>query len=262
MCSSDLLFRDSSRELTREEYVRLVKQADRDGKRRLSCILQTLASTGIRVSELPCITVESLEEKAAGVFCKGKIRQILLAAPLEKLLQKYCRDAGITSGPVFITRTGRPMDRRNVWKEMKGLCKDAGVEPQKVFPHNFRHLFACSFYEKEKDIVRLADYLGHSSVETTRRYTMTADLETCRKQLKLGLTEEEWGEKEGREKESSRSRKSGRNQESGREAYQGDSQGSGWKPEGPEAEFRRKKAGKGIRGRKRRSRRNRKGGKR
>ena len=254
------LFRDQSRELTREEYIRLVKQADRDGKWRLSCILQTLAATGIRVSELPYITVESLEQKTAGVCCKGKIRQILLAAPLVKLLGKYCRGAGITSGPIFVTRSGRPMDRRNIWKEMKGLCKDAGVEPEKVFPHNFRHLFACSFYAREKDIVRLADYLGHSSVETTRRYTMAADLETCRKQLNLGLTAEEWEQ-----------RKAG-NERKGRAGNgEGDTAGAGDKHAGREVDGSRKtrklnstgkKAGKGSRSRKRKSGRCRKAGRR
>lgn len=255
------LFRDRSRELTREEYTRLVKQAERDGKRRLSCILQTLGSTGIRVSELPYITVESLEQKTASVCCKGKIRQILLSAPLIRLLGKYCRDAGITSGPVFITRSGRPMDRRNIWKEMKCLCKDAGVEPKKVFPHNFRHLFACSFYAREKDIVRLADYLGHSSVETTRRYTMTADLDTCRNQLNLGLTTEEWEE----EQSSQQTQKQTEAQQPAQMQQQKQSEAQAQKQSEAQAQKQNsagKKAGKKNRGNRRKSRRCRKAGRR
>ncbi len=181
------LFLDTSRELTRQEYQRLVRQADREKDRRLSGILQTIGSTGIRVSELSAITVESLSQPTVCIHSKGKIRHILLPASLVQMLRKYCRDMNRTSGSIFVTRTGRPVDRRNIWSDMKALCRRAGVEESKVFPHNLRHLFARCFYEKEKDLVRLADYLGHSSVETTRRYTMTSQMDECRKALELGL---------------------------------------------------------------------------
>ena len=181
------LFLDASRELTRAEYQRLVYQADREGNRRLSGIIQTIGSTGIRVSELSAITVESLSQPTVCIHSKGKVRHILLPASLVQMLKKYCQDMNRTSGCIFVTRTGRPVDRRNIWSEMKALCRRAGVEESKVFPHNLRHLFARCFYEKEKDLVRLADYLGHSSVETTRRYTMTSQMEECRKALELGL---------------------------------------------------------------------------
>ncbi len=182
------MFLDESRELTREEYCRLVEQADRDGNTRLFYILQTLAGSGIRVSELSAITVEVLSQKTVSINSKGKIRQILLPRSLVEQLREYCRETGRTAGSIFVTRSGRPIDRRNVWKEMKRLCERVGVDQAKVFPHNLRHLFARSYYEKEKDIVRLADYLGHSNVETTRRYTITGCMDACRKQLEMGLT--------------------------------------------------------------------------
>ncbi len=186
------LFRDASRELTMEEYQRLVQQARRDGNRRLFYILQTLGSTGIRIGELPSITVESLDQKTVSVCSKGKIRQILLPRTLIQVLKEYCIRTGLASGSIFVTRSGKPVDRRNVWRDMKKLCKRADVPEDKVFPHNLRHLFACSFYEKKKDIVRLADYLGHSSVETTRRYTQVAIMEEQRKQLELGFLADDW----------------------------------------------------------------------
>lgn len=184
------MFLDEARELTREEYWRLVDQARQDGNTRLYYMLQTLAGSGIRVGELPFITVEALGQKTVSVNFKGKLRQILLPPSLVKQLEEYCRMAGRRAGSIFVTRTGRPVDRRNIWKEMKGLCRKAGVDQAKVFPHNLRHLFARSYYEKEKDIVRLADYLGHSNVETTRRYTMTGRMDACRQQLEMGLTVE------------------------------------------------------------------------
>ncbi len=188
-------FVDESRELTREEYNRLVKQADKEGNQRLSDIIQTIVSLGIRVSELSYITVESLSQKAVCINSKGKIRYILLTASLVKLLKAYCTQEKRVSGSIFVTRTGRPVDRRNIWSSMKALCRRAGVDESKVFPHNLRHLFARCFYEKEKDIVRLADYLGHSSVETTRRYTMTSQIEECRKTLEMGMVGEHCGHK-------------------------------------------------------------------
>ena len=182
------MFVDESRELTREEYWRLVEQADRDGNTRLFYILQTLAGSGIRISELSAITVEALSQKTVSINSKGKIRQILLPHSLVEQLREYCRETGRTTGSIFVTRSGRPIDRRNVWKEMKKLCEKAEVDPAKVYPHNLRHLFARSYYEKEKDIVRLADYLGHSNVETTRRYTITGSMDACKQQLEMGLT--------------------------------------------------------------------------
>ena len=191
---------DESRELTREEYNRLVKQADKEGNQRLSYIIQTIGSLGIRVSELSYITVESLSQKAVCINSKGKIRYILLTASLVKLLKAYCTQEKRVSGSIFVTRTGRPVDRRNIWSSMKALCRRAGVDESKVFPHNLRHLFARCFYEKEKDIVRLADYLGHSSVETTRRYTMTSQIEECRKTLEKGMVGEHCGHKHKKKK--------------------------------------------------------------
>ena len=181
------LFCAEERELTRQEYRRLVQEAGRQGNSRLEHMLQTMGATGIRVSELAYITAEAVQKRMVRIQCKGKERIILLPQSLVKLLKDYCRRLGIRTGSIFITRSGKPVDRRNVWAEMKALCEKAGVEAAKVFPHNLRHFFARCFYEKEKNLVRLADYLGHSSVETTRRYTMTAVTEKCRRQLELGL---------------------------------------------------------------------------
>lgn len=152
--------RDRDKELTQEDYIRLVEQAGKNGNRRLFCILQTLGCTGIRVGELPFITVECLEKKTAAIEFNGRTREILLPDSLVRLLQRYCQETGVISGPVFVTRTGKPLDRRNVWKEMKQLCGEAGVDSKKVFPFNFRHLFASSFFARERDISCLTDYLG------------------------------------------------------------------------------------------------------
>lgn len=181
------IFRSGEKELTKNEYCRLVREAQRQGNSRLSHILQTIGATGIRVSELKFVTAESLKSKMVCINCKGKERIILLPCSLVRLLKAYCKKWKITQGSIFVTRSGKPVDRRNIWAEMKALCKQAGVAESKVYPHNLRHLFARCYYEKEKDLVRLADYLGHSSVETTRRYTRTASMETCLKQLELGL---------------------------------------------------------------------------
>lgn len=181
------IFRDEEKDLSMEEYRKLVKQAEADGNARLSCILQTIGSTGIRVGELMYITVETLKKKMAHINFKGKVRSIILPDSLISLLIDYCRNMRIETGSIFITRSGKPVDRRNVWAEMKKLCRKAGIAESKGFPHNLRHLFACSYYKKEKDIIRLADYLGHSNVETTRRYTMISSMEACRKQLELGM---------------------------------------------------------------------------
>lgn len=157
--------------LTRKEYERLVHAAE--SRPRLQHILQTICVTGIRVSELVHITVEAVRQGEAVVRCKGKVRTILLVRELQTLLLKYAAQLGITAGPVFITRSGRPVDRVTVWREMKALCERARILPAKVFPHNLRHLFARTFYAAGKDIVQLADVLGHASINTTRIYTAT-----------------------------------------------------------------------------------------
>lgn len=182
------IFREDSRNLTKEEYMRLLEEAKKSGALRLSYILQTIASTGIRVSELSGITVESLAKRMAKISSKGKVRIILIPDSLALMLIKYCKKEKIETGSVFVTRTGRPIDRKNIWMEMKKLCAGARVNKEKVFPHNLRHLFACCYYQKEKDLVRLADYMGHSSVDTTRRYTMISSMEICLKELELGLS--------------------------------------------------------------------------
>lgn len=161
------------KELTKAEYMRLVNTAKQKGNERLNLILQTICGTGIRVSELQYITVEAVKCGEAIVSLKGKTRTIFIVHELQKKLLRYAAEQGISSGTIFITRTGRPLSRTNIWREMKGLCKQAGVNPQKVFPHNLRHLFARVFYGIEKDIAKLADILGHSSINTTRIYIIS-----------------------------------------------------------------------------------------
>lgn len=162
------MFASEGRELSEAEYRRLVRAA---GGRRIAYILQTICGTGIRVSELQFITAEAAYEGKAAVHCKNKTRVIFIPVQVQRLLREYMKKAGIRSGCVFVTSGGKPLDRSNIWREMKALCKLADVDPNKVFPHNLRHLFARTFYQLEKDIVRLADLLGHSNVETTRIYT-------------------------------------------------------------------------------------------
>lgn len=163
------IFIREDKELTRAEYQRLVRAAKGT---RLSLVIQTICGTGIRVSELQYITAEAVRAGKAVVNCKNKTRVIFIPTSIQKLLKPYMKKSGITAGSVFVTRNGKPLNRRNIWRDMKALCERAGVSPNKVFPHNLRHLFARTFYELEKDIVRLADLLGHSSVDTTRIYTM------------------------------------------------------------------------------------------
>lgn len=165
------LVSDPGRELRKEEYRRLVLEAEHQGKRRLSLVIQTLCATGIRISELPCITREAVQTGRGAVRLKGKTRVVILPLKLRKELEEYCQKEAIHSGPVFISKKGKPLDRSNVWMEMKKLCRKAGVEEQKVFPHNLRHLFARTYYQNNHDIVYLADIMGHSSVDTTRIYT-------------------------------------------------------------------------------------------
>lgn len=175
------------KELTRTEYVRLTEAAKRKGNERLDLIMQTICGTGIRVSELAYITVESLQKGEATVHCKGKNRRVFLVPALVKKLSRYARQQKITAGAVFVTRSGRPISRHNIWREMKGLCIQAGVSPDKVFPHNLRHLFARTFYGIEKDIAKLADILGHASINTTRIYIMTTGAEHKRKMEHMRL---------------------------------------------------------------------------
>jgi len=175
------------KELTRAEYIRLLDAANKKHNERLNLIIQTICATGIRVSELQYITVEALNNGEAVVNCKGKNRRIFIVCELKKKLLRYVREQKIPSGAVFITRTGKPISRNNVWKEMKALCEYANVSPSKVFPHNLRHLFARTFYGIEKDIAKLADILGHASINTTRIYIVTTGAEHKRKMENMRL---------------------------------------------------------------------------
>ena len=174
------LFRDSARELSREEYARLVETARRLGRGRLSLLMETICATGIRVSEVRYITAEAVREGRTEIALKGKIRTILLPGKLCRKLEKYARQKKITSGELFLTRSGRPMSRKQIWAEMKGVCRAAGVAPSKVFPHNLRHLFARCVYRVSRDVAKLADVLGHSSIETTRIYLISTGAEHAR----------------------------------------------------------------------------------
>lgn len=174
-------------ELTKAEYIRLVHTAKQKGNERLNLILQTICGTGIRVSELQYITVEAVKNGEATVSLKGKTRSVFLVKELRKKLIRYAAKQNIQSGAVFITRTGKPMNRTNIWREMKGLCRQAGVNPKKVFPHNLRHLFARTFYGIEKDIAKLADILGHSSINTTRIYIISTGSEHRRRMEHMRL---------------------------------------------------------------------------
>lgn len=180
-------YRDAGRELTREEYGRLVRAAEQGRGKRLSLVVQTICGTGIRVSELAFITVEAARRGEATVSCKGKTRRIFIVRALQKKLIGYAAEQGIARGPVFVTRGGKPVDRSNIWREMKSLCRRAGVAPEKVFPHNLRHLFARTFYGLEKDIAKLADILGHSSINTTRIYIITTGEEHRRRMENMHL---------------------------------------------------------------------------
>jgi len=181
------IFSGEDKELTKAEYERLLDAAKSKGNEKLYFLMQTICSTGIRVSELKFITVESLRKKRATINLKGKMRIVIIPESLCKTLLKYAQKRNITTGSVFISRNGNPLDRSSIWKLMKNLCESAGVKKEKVFPHNLRHLFARTFYSLQKDIVRLADILGHSSVNTTRIYTMDTGLIHRRQIQKLGL---------------------------------------------------------------------------
>jgi len=171
------LFQPEEKDLTEKEYRRLVRTAESSGKKRLALLIQTICATGIRVSELEMITVNAVKRGTANIYCKGKGRQVLIPRSLQVKLLGYIRRKGLQFGPVFCTSGGKPLDRSNIWKEMKGICEAAGVEREKVFPHNLRHLFAKIYYQIGKDIGKLADILGHSSIETTRIYIKTSSQE-------------------------------------------------------------------------------------
>ncbi len=181
------VFRTKERELTKEEYIRLVKTAQRHGKRQLGMLIQTICATGIRISELPYVTVEALYTRRAVVSLKGKTRIVLLPAELCRELTAYVRTENIRSGSIFVTRNGKPLDRSNIFHSMKKLCEDAEVDRDKVFPHNLRHLFAVTYYKAEKDVCHLADILGHSSINTTRIYTIISCEEQEQQINGLGL---------------------------------------------------------------------------
>lgn len=181
------LFLEESRDLTRREYARLVAAARGKENERLSLVIQTLCATGIRVSELKFITVEALHTGRAEIRGKGKLRLVFLPGKLRKLLKEYARKQKKTAGAVFTTRTGKPLDRSNIWRDMKALCQSAGVPKEKVFPHNLRHLFARTFYALEKDLNRLADILGHTNINTTRIYTAETGTAHAAQMERLGL---------------------------------------------------------------------------
>ena len=181
------LFRDATRELNRAEYTQLLAAARSNGQERLALIMETLCATGIRISELRYITVAAAQQGKATISLKGKIRTILLSTKLCRKLLKYAKKQKIAAGEIFLTSSGKGISRRQVWHELKRLCAAAGVESSKVFPHNFRHLFATTFYKACKDIARLADVLGHSSIETTRIYLTVSGAEQARQLDRLGL---------------------------------------------------------------------------
>lgn len=181
------LFCDERRELTRAEYARLVSAAQKVGNERLSLVMQTICATGTRVSELRFITVEAVTTGRAEICVEGKRRTVFLPGRLRRLLRKYLQKQKKTAGAVFTTRTGRPLDRSNIWRDMKALCESADVEPGKVFPLNLRHLFARTYYSLEKDLSRIADILGHSSVNTTRIYTVESGGVHQRQLERMGL---------------------------------------------------------------------------
>lgn len=173
--------------LSKNEYLRLVNTAQKSGNERLNLLLQTICGTGIRVSELKYITIESVKRGEAIVSLKGKTRHIFIVPELQKKLLRYSTKHNIKSGMIFITRNGNPLSRTNIWREMKHLCLEANVDPNKVFPHNLRHLFARIFYSIEKDIAKLADLLGHSSINTTRIYIISTSAEHRKRMKQMHL---------------------------------------------------------------------------
>lgn len=181
------IFSTKDKELTKAEYERLLTAANDKKNQRLYYLIQTIASTGIRVSELRYITTSAVHSGQAVINCKGKMRIVILPKELCKMLKGYIRENNIKNGSVFVSRNGKPLDRSHIWKMLKALCETAGVSKDKVYPHSFRHLFARTYYSLQKDIVRLADILGHSSVNTTRIYTMSTGEVHRRQMQKLGF---------------------------------------------------------------------------
>lgn len=181
------LFRSTEKQLSKQEYIRLLETAHSLGRERLALLMETICATGIRVSEVKYITAEAIRAGRTEIALKGKIRTILLPGKLCRKLKKYAGKRKIVSGEVFLTRNGKGMSRRQIWAEMKSLCEKAGVAPSKVFPHNLRHLFAQTFYRVCRDVAKLADVLGHSSIETTRLYLISTEAEHARQMERMGL---------------------------------------------------------------------------
>lgn len=181
------LFRRESRELSRSEFDRLVGAAQDSGKQRLTLLLECMAATGVRVSEVRYFTVEAVQSGIVEVSLKGKIRTVFLPPKLCRKLLKYASKNKIAAGEIFLTKSGRTLSRRQIWAEMKALCKKAGVAPSKVFPHNIRHLFARAFYRISRDVAKLVDVLGHSSIETTRIYLISTGTEHAQQMAQLGF---------------------------------------------------------------------------
>ena len=181
------LFRSTEKQLSKQEYIRLLETAHSLGRERLALLMETICATGIRVSEVKYITAEAIRAGRTEIALKGKIRTILLPGKLCRKLKKYAGKRKIVSGEVFLTRNGKGLSRRQIWAEMKSLCEKAGVAPSKVFPHNLRHLFARTFYRVCRDVAKLADVLGHSSIETTRLYLISTEAEHVRQMERMGL---------------------------------------------------------------------------
>lgn len=181
------LFRRMEQELSKAEYARLLETACSLGKERIALLMETICATGIRVSEVKYITAEAAERGRTEVSLKGKVRTILIPGKLCRKLQKYAKKQKIVSGEIFLTRNGKGLSRRQIWAEMKSICGRAGVAASKVVPHNLRHLFARTFYKACRDVVKLADVLGHSSIETTRIYLISTGAEHARQMGRLGL---------------------------------------------------------------------------
>lgn len=183
------LFREVDRELTKTEYERLVTSAYNSGKERLALLMESICSTGIRVSEVKYLTVKAAQVGKAEIIMKGKIRTILISNKLCRKLLKYAKKQKIVSGEIFLTKDGKSLNRKQIWAQMKSICEKAGIVPAKVFPHNLRHLFAQTFYKVSRDVVKLADALGHSNIETTRIYLISTGSEHAKivDQLRLLL---------------------------------------------------------------------------
>jgi site-specific recombinase XerD len=181
------MFCPEEKELTKAEYERLCRTAERKHNERLFLVMQTICGTGIRVSELRFITVEAVRKGEAIALLKGKTRSVFIVRNLQKKLLRYIAEQNLTEGSIFVTRTGKPLSRTNIWREMKNLCIEAEVNPEKVFPHNLRHLFARVFYGIEKDIAKLADILGHSNINTTRIYVKSTATEHRRRMERMRL---------------------------------------------------------------------------